>query len=368
MLSFKLQKKDSTSRARLGKLITASGEVDTPVFMPVGTQGTIKSLTVKQLKEIGIDMLLANTYHLYLQPGAEIVRKMGGLHKFMSWDRPILTDSGGFQIYSLGVLQKVKEEGLYFKSHLDGSRHFISPEDAIEIQKTLGSDIATCLDECLPYPSDKKTVSNSLRLTLEWAKRCRHQMSETDKALFGIVQGGIYQDLRTECIEKLQEINFDGYAMGGLSVGEPKDIMYQVLEFCEPLLPENKPRYVMGIGKPEDLIKCVGLGYDMFDCVIPTRNARNGCLFTSKGRILIKNQKYAKDERPLDGECNCYTCRNYSRAYLRHLFMAKEILSAVLNTYHNLYFYLDIIRKMRQAIHDNCFDIFKKECLNKLSH
>jgi len=368
LFGYKLLKKDSRSRARLGKLITASGEVDTPIFMPVGTQGTIKSLTIKQLKEIGVDILLANAYHLYLQPGEEIVRKMGGLHKFMSWDRPILTDSGGFQIYSLGVLQKVKEEGLHFKSHLDGSRHFVSPEDAIEIQKALGSDIAMCLDECLPYPSDKEDVRHSLKLTLSWAKRCRDQMSDTEQALFGIVQGGIYQDLRTECIEKLQEIDFDGYAMGGLSVGEPKDIMYQMLEFCEPLFPEDRPRYVMGIGKPEDLFQCVSLGYDMFDCVMPTRNARNGCLFTSKGRIMIKNQKYAKDERPLDDDCKCYTCRNYSRAYLRHLFMAKEILSAVLNTYHNLYFYLDIMRKIRQSIDDNCFDIFKKKFLNRLNH
>lgn len=367
MFSFKLLKTDSNSKARLGKMITPSGEVETPTFMPVGTQGTIKSLTAKQLKEIGVEILLANAYHLYLQPGHETVRKLGGLHKFMCWDKPILTDSGGFQIYSLGVLQRIKQEGIYFTSHIDGSKHFISPEDAIEIQKALDSDIAMCLDECLPYPSDKADVKQSIKLTLNWAKRCRSQMGKGEQALFGIVQGGIYPEFRKECIEKLRQIDFDGYAMGGLSVGEPKDIMYQVLEYCSPLLPEKKPRYVMGIGKPEDLCECIRLGYDLFDCVIPTRNARNGCLFTCKGRIMIKNQKYAHDERPLDEDCDCYTCRNYSRAYLRHLFMAKEILSAVLNTYHNLYFYLDIIKKIRQSIKENCFEIFRKDFINKLN-
>jgi len=307
-------------------------------------------MSIKELEELGVEIILSNTYHLYLQPGHKIIEKLGGLHHFTSWNRPILTDSGGFQIFSLGALQKVKEEGIYFTSHLDGSNHFLTPEMVIDIQKSLGADIITTLDQCIPYPASYEYAREAMETTLQWAKRSRAHHGKKPQALFAIVQGSTYPQLREECLARLMELDFEGIAIGGFSVGEPKDLMYELLKLMEPLLPPNKPRYLMGVGTPQDLFDAVALGYDMFDCVMPTRNARNGCLFTRQGKIMIKNARYADDERPIDEDCLCSTCRRYSRAYLRHLFMAKEILSAILNTHHNLHFYLDIIRKIRQSI------------------
>ncbi|TKJ33759.1 tRNA guanosine(34) transglycosylase Tgt [bacterium (candidate division B38) B3_B38] len=352
MFSFRVINSDRQSRARLGEIATPHGVVQTPVFMPVGTQATVKSLTIKELEELGVEIILSNTYHLYLQPGHKIIEKLGGLHRFTSWNKPILTDSGGFQIFSLGTLQKVKEEGIYFTSHLDGSKHFLSPEMVIDIQKSLGADIITTLDQCIPYPASYEYAREAMEITLQWAKRSRTHFGDKTQALFAIVQGSTYPQLREESLSRLLELDFEGIAIGGLSVGEPKDLMYELLEFMEPLLPADKPRYLMGLGTPQDLFDAVALGYDMFDCVMPTRNARNGCLFTRKGKVMIKNARYADDPRPIDQECTCYTCRHFSRAYLRHLFMAKEILSAILNTHHNLHFYLDIMRKIRQSIKD----------------
>ena len=350
MFSFRVIKSDQRSRARLGEIKTPHGVVQTPVFMPVGTQATVKSMTMRELEELGVEIILSNTYHLYLQPGHKIIEKLGGLHQFTSWNKPILTDSGGFQIFSLGALQKVKEEGIYFTSHLDGSKHFLSPEMVIDIQKSLGADIITTLDQCIPYPASYEYAREAMELTLRWAKQSRTRLQQKTQALFAIVQGSTYPQLREESLARLMELDFEGIAMGGFSVGEPKDLMYELLEFMEPLLPPDKPRYLMGVGTPQDLFDAVALGYDMFDCVMPTRNARNGCLFTCEGKIMIKNACYAEDQRPIEENCSCYTCRHYSRAYLRHLFMAKEILSAILNTHHNLHFYLDIIRKIRQSI------------------
>jgi len=366
MFSFRVIKSDQRSRARLGEIATPHGVVQTPVFMPVGTQATVKSMTVRELEELGVEIILSNTYHLYLQPGHKIIEKLGGLHRFTSWSKPILTDSGGFQIYSLGALQKVKEEGIYFTSHLDGSKHFLSPEMVIDIQKSLGADIITTLDQCIPYPASYEYAREAMETTLRWAKRSRAHLGANTQALFAIVQGSTYPQLREESVARLMELDFKGIAIGGFSVGEPKDLMYQLLELMKPLLPPDKPCYLMGVGTPQDLFDAVALGYDMFDCVMPTRNARNGCLFTRKGKIMIKNASYAYDERPLDDECFCYTCQHYSRAYLHHLFMAKEILSAILNTHHNLHFYLDIIRKIRQSIKEGTLLDLKKRFFSSL--
>ncbi len=359
--SFHLIKKDGNSKARLGKIITPHGEINTPVFMPVGTQGTVKSLIPEMIEGQGVEIVLSNTYHLYLRPGHELIRNLGGLHKFMNWKHPILTDSGGFQIFSLGELRQIRDEGVTFQSHIDGSRRFISPEICIEIQEALGSDIMMCLDECIPYPSEYGYAKRSLDLTLRWAKRCGNVHKNKDQALFGIVQGGTYNDLRRIAVEEIINIGFDGYALGGLSVGEPKEIMREITESTTPLLPEDKPRYLMGVGTPEDIIESVSHGIDMFDCVMPTRNARNGMLFTNHGKIAIKNARYRDDDSPLDSKCDCYTCQNYSRAYLRHLFVAGEIVALILNTIHNVRFFMKLMEEIRCAINNNSFNTFIKE-------
>ena len=357
---FEIIKKETSSRARLGRIETDHGTISTPAFLPVGTQGTVKSLTPEDLIELGTEAILANTYHLYLRPGHETIGRLGGLHRFIHWDRPILSDSGGFQIFSLSALRKISEEGVRFQSHLDGSTHFLSPEKVMEIQTVLGTDIAMVLDECVPYPSPYEYMKRSISLTTRWARRCLEAKQETGPALFGIVQGGTYQDLREESAKALLEMNFQGYAIGGLSVGEPRNEMLDVLNWTTPLLPERAPRYLMGVGTPEDILDAVMLGVDLFDCVLPTRNARNGTLFTTAGKISIKQAQYAEDGRALDETCGCYTCRHYSRAYLRHLYLAKEILSSRLNTTHNLYYYMFFMKQMREAIREGRFLDFYK--------
>ena len=360
-MTFELIMKDPGSAARLGSLTTTHGRIDTPIFMPVGTQATVKAMTPEELIEVGSQIILANTYHLYLRPGHDLIARLGGLHRFMHWDRPILTDSGGFQVFSLGELRKISEEGVKFRSHIDGSSHFISPEVSIAIQEALGSDIAMCFDECPPYPAEKSYVQKSLELTTRWARRCKEAHGRPDQALFGIVQGGMHPELRQESARQLAEIGFDGYALGGLSVGEEKGIMYEMMQACSDILPEERPRYIMGIGAPEDLIEGIHHGFDMFDCVMPTRNARNGALFTVKGRINIKAAIYAEDSGPVDPECGCYVCRNYSRAYLRHLYRSQEILASRLNSWHNLHFYLNLMAEARRAIAAGNFAGFRKE-------
>ena len=349
---FEIIKKDSLYQARLGRVETDHGSFTTPAFLPVGTQGTVKSLTPEELVEIGVEAILGNTYHLYLRPGHETIGRLGGLHTFIHWERPILTDSGGFQIFSLGSLRKISEEGVTFQSHLDGSSHFLTPEKVMEIQRALGSDIAMVLDECVPYPSPYEYVKNSMERTSRWAKRCLQAKRETDPALFAIVQGGVYRDLREKSAQTLVEMEFQGYAMGGLSVGEPRAAMLDILKWTTTLLPENTPRYLMGVGTPEDIINAVMLGVDFFDCVLPTRNARNGTLFTSSGKISIKQAQYAEDKRPVDETCTCYTCGHYSRAYLRHLYLSKEILSSRLNTIHNLFYYITLLIGIKEAIRE----------------
>ena len=357
---FQLLKRDAATQARLGRIETNHGTILTPAFLPVGTQGTVKSLTPEELIDLGTEAILANTYHLYLRPGHETIERLGGLHRFIHWDRPILSDSGGYQIFSLGALRTISEEGVTFQSHLDGSTHTLTPEKVMEIQNALGSDIAMVLDECVPYPSPYEYVKASISLTDRWAKRCLEARQETGPALFAIVQGGTYRDLREESANALLQMDFQGYAIGGLSVGEPKSAMLDVLEWTTPVLPENAPRYLMGVGTPQDILDAVGLGVDLFDCVLPTRNARNGTLFTSSGKVSIKQAQYAEDGGPLDERCRCYTCRHYSRAYLRHLYMAKEILSSRLNTIHNLYYYMFLIKGIREAIQEDRFTDFYK--------
>ncbi len=391
---------DIDGNARTGRLETMRGPISTPVFMPVGTQGTVKALCPEELKSMGAEIILSNTYHLYLRPGHEIIRAVGGLHAFMNWDRPILTDSGGFQVFSLSALRKIRDDGVEFRSHIDGSLHFLGPEKAMEVQVMLGADIAMAFDECTPYPAEYPYAVKSLELTTKWAQRCKSYLetrgsegqrvrgSEDQRvggsegqrvggsddqssrlpdfqpsdlpALFGIVQGSMYKDLRARSIDELAGIGFDGYAVGGLSVGESKEEMYEIIQFIAPLMPPGSPRYLMGVGDLLDVLTAVESGFDMFDCVMPTRNARNGTLFTSRGRISIKRAEFKGDAGPLDPGCSCYTCRNYSRAYLRHLFLAKEILSMRLNTLHNLHFYLTFFKEMRAAIHGKKFGAFKK--------
>jgi queuine tRNA-ribosyltransferase len=393
-LRFDVTRRDPTTRARTGVLHTPHGMVETPVFMPVGTAGTVKAIAQSDLESLNVGILLGNTYHLYLRPGHELIREFGGLHRFMGWPHAILTDSGGYQIMSLERLAKVNDNGYEFRSHLDGSLHFFSPERAVEIQLAFGSDIMMCLDQCVPYPSSHEVTARAMKLTTEWAKRCRarfignrgsgvgsrenrdsaverNQKTELPDpaftelptpdcrppipqpvapALFGIVQGGIDPELRRASAEDLREIGFEGYALGGLSVGEPKSATYDTVEHTASLLPADHPRYLMGVGTPEDLVECVARGVDMFDCVMPTRHARNGSIFTSAGRIVIKNARYARDPLPLDPACACAGCRRYSRAYLRHLFVANEMLGPMLATQHNLYFYLNLMREIREAI------------------
>ncbi len=364
---FELLKRDSDTRARLGIITTPHGRIETPAFMPVGTQGTVKSLTPERVRSLGAQVILGNTYHLYLRPGHDLIRNLGGLHRFMNWPHPILTDSGGFQIYSLGALRKLSEEGVAFQSHIDGSSRIMTPESCVAIQEALGSDIMMCLDECLPYPASFGEAERSLGLTTRWAQRCRQAKTTTSQALFGIVQGGIYPSLRRRAVDSLAEIGFDGYALGGLSVGEPKELMYETVDATAPYCPEDTPRYLMGVGTPEDLINCVAMGIDMFDCVMPTRNARNGMLFTNKGKVAIKNARYRDDKAPLDDQCGCYTCQHYSRAYLRHLYLAREILAIVLNTIHNVSFYVTLMANIRNAIEGNAFHSFRVAFLENMT-
>jgi len=354
--------------ARRGQLVTAHGVVDTPVFMPVGTQGTVKAMTPRDLVEVGAGIILGNTYHLHLRPGDDLIARRGGLHRFIGWDRPILTDSGGYQVFSLSDRRRVTEEGVEFQSHLDGSRHLLSPESAVDIQLNLGSDIAMVLDVCPALPAGRDVLEQSVELTGRWAQRCRTHFCTRSGATgssrqlqFGIVQGGTSPALRRRSAELTVGVGFDGYAIGGLSVGEPNDVMYKVIEQTAPALPEDQPRYLMGVGTPLDLIEAVARGVDMFDCVLPTRNARNGRLFTSEGAINIKNARYAEDDRPVDPACGCYACRTFSRAYLRHLFMAGEMTAGVLNTLHNLFFYLDTMRRVREAIVFGTFGKFRQD-------
>ncbi|GAB7022514.1 tRNA guanosine(34) transglycosylase Tgt [Salidesulfovibrio brasiliensis] len=348
--------------ARRGTLVTAHGEIPTPIFMPVGTQGTVKSLTPGDLEEMDAKIILGNTYHLYLRPGDELLARHGGLHGFSNWDRPILTDSGGFQVFSLEGIRKLTEEGVEFRSYIDGSKHFFSPEKVIDIQKNIGSDIMMVLDECVGYKHDKAYTAKSLEMTTRWAKRCRdhYPVGSGDQLMFGIIQGGFHKDLRERSLEQLAEIPFEGFAIGGLSVGEPIPMMYELTHHLAPLMPKDKPRYLMGVGTPLDLLEGVSAGVDMFDCVLPTRNARNGTLFTSQGKVNIKKATYREDDSPLDPECNCYTCRNFSRAYLRHLYHAKELLSYRLNTYHNVHFYLNLMKQVRESIENGTFAQLKK--------
>ena len=365
-IKYELIKECKQSGARLGRLHTPHGIINTPIFMPVGTAATVKAMTPEELKDIHAEIILSNTYHLYLRPGHELIEKAGGLHKFMHWDRPILTDSGGFQVFSLGDLRKITEEGVEFRSHIDGSKHFLSPEKATEIQNALGSDIMMAFDECAPYPADYDYVKKSLERTTRWAKRCKDAHKNPEKqALFGIVQGGMYKDLREQSVKELLELDFPGYSVGGLSVGEPKELMNEVLDYTVPLLPKDKPRYLMGVGSPDALIDGVIRGIDMFDCVLPTRIARNGTCMTSEGQVVIKNAKHTEDFSPLDPNCECYTCKNYSRAYLRHLFKCKEILSSRLLTLHNLHFLISLMKDVRQAIMEDRLLDFQKEFMEK---
>ncbi len=360
---FKLEKKSGEARA--STLWTKRGAVQTPVFMPVGTKATVKSMLPEELKSIGAQIVLGNTYHLHLRPGEKIIQKLGGLHKFMNWDLPILTDSGGFQVFSLSQLNKITEEGVTFQSHLDGAKHFLSPETSMQIQMDLGSDIIMAFDECLKYPATLEENLNSMALTRRWLERSKKAMTKTDSLLFGIVQGGLDFELRKKSLEMTVEVDLPGYALGGFSVGEPIHLMHQLVKKVAPLLPEQKPRYLMGVGTPLDLILSVDSGIDMFDCVMPTRVARNGTLFTWQGRVSIKRAEFKEDSSPLDPECSCYTCRNYSKAYLRHLFLAGEILSSRLNTIHNLHFYLDLMNKSRQAILEGRWESFRDFCLTR---
>ena len=368
-INFELLKESKDSMARLGRLHTPHGIIETPVFMPVGTRATVKAMTPEEVKDLGAQIILSNTYHLYLKPGHDLIREAGGLHKFMNWHGPILTDSGGFQVFSLGDLRKIKEEGVQFRSHIDGSKHFISPEKSIEVQNALGSDIMMTFDECAPYPSTYEYVKNSMERTTRWAKRCKDYHKDWDKqALFGIVQGGMYKDLRHESAKALVDMDFSGYAVGGLSVGEPKDLMCDILEYTTPLLPKTKPRYLMGVGTPDYLFEAVTRGIDMADCVLPTRIARNGTALTSHGKMVMRNAKYTRDFNKLDPECDCYTCRNYSRAYIRHLINVDEILGARLLTIHNLNFLIKLMDNIRESIKEDRFIEYKQEFYEKYGY
>ncbi len=361
---FAIKTRSSQSRARTGKLSTAHGEIKTPVFMPVGTLGTVKALSPEELMACGAQIILGNTYHLYLRPGCEIIDIFSGLHGFMNWHGPILTDSGGFQIFSLAKMAKITQEGYSFQSHIDGSRHMITPEDAVDIQLRLNSDILMCLDQCISYPAERQQAEAAHELTLDWAVRGRAQMEKNctgKNLLFGIVQGGMYRDLRELSALALADLDLPGYAVGGLSVGEPVELMHEIALHTLRLLPENKPRYIMGVGRPEDLVEMTGSGADMFDCVMPTRNARNGQLFTAFGKININNAGFRTDTAPVEPGCTCYTCRNFTRAYLHHLYRNRELLSYRLNTIHNVYYYTSLMEQMRQAIEQDAFLSFRKE-------
>ena len=378
--AFEFALRSTDGLARLGEFCTPHGVVQTPAFMPVGTQGSVKAMRHRDLEDAGAEIILGNTYHLYLRPGDELIARRGGIHKFIGWDHPILTDSGGYQVFSLAHRRKITEDGAEFRSHLDGSPHLLTPEGAVDIQARLGSDIAMVLDECLAYPASRDDAAASMERSVRWAERCRRRLvglrdgqtdgvvvSNTGQAQFGIVQGGVYQDLRDQSAAATVDLGFEGYAIGGLSVGEPIDLMYSVVTDTAKRLPEHQPRYLMGAGTPADLVECVARGIDMFDCVMPTRNARNGQLFTSEGRINIKNARFAEDAGPVDPQCGCYTCRTHSRSYLRHLYMAGEMTAGALNTLHNLSFYLDTMRRIRDAISFRTFDRFRQEFLHSAS-
>lgn len=360
-ITYELIKQCPHTGARAGRIHTPHGSFDTPIFMPVGTQASVKTLAPEELKEMGAGIILSNNYHLFLRPGSKLVKEAGGLHKFMNWDRAILTDSGGFQVFSLGDLRKISEEGVTFRSHIDGSKKFLSPEIATQSQMDLGADIIMAFDECVPYPADFKYTRESMELTLRWAQRCKDTMTNPNQGLFGIVQGGMYKDLRIECANRLVDMDFHGYAVGGLSVGEPKELMYEMLDITLEHLPQNKARYLMGVGTPDCLVEGVMRGIDMFDCVYPTRVARNGTAMTWNGRLVIKNAQYEHDFHPIDEHCNCYTCRNYSRAYIRHLVRVNEIFGLRLLTIHNLHFLIDFMRQMRQSIMEDRFPEFYRK-------
>lgn len=366
---YELIKTCKQSGARLGRVHTPHGSFETPVFMPVGTQATVKGMSPDELKEIEANIILSNTYHLFLRPGHELVKEAGGLHKFMNWDRSILTDSGGFQVFSLSKIRKINEEGVTFRSHIDGSKKFMSPEISIQVQNALGADIIMCFDECVPYPSEYEYAKRSMEMTTRWAKRCKeaHQRPE-DQALFGIVQGSTFPELRKESAKQITDLDFPGYAVGGLSVGEPGELMNEMLEITVPLLPKDKPRYLMGVGSPDFLIDGAIRGIDMFDCVLPTRIGRNGTIFTSKGRVIIRDAKYAHDYSPMDKNCDCYACRNFTRAYVRHLFKCGELLGLRLATWHNLRFLINLMKDIRKAIMEDRLLDFRKEAFEKLGY
>lgn len=361
MFRFEIRNINEQTAARGGVFHTSHGTVETPAFMPVATHATVKAMTSGEIEKIGFDILVVNAYHMYLRPGHSLVKKLGGLHEFMAWDHPILTDSGGYQALSLAKVRKITDEGIIFQSHIDGSRHLLTPLKAIEIQLALNADIMMCLDECPPHDSDYKYMRNSVELTTRWAKQCKEAKNECPNGLFGIVQGGVFPQLRRKSAGDLLEIGFDGYAIGGLGVGEPRDKTYEIAERTVAEIPYEKPRYLMGIGSPDDMVEAISMGIDLFDCVIPTRNARNGTVFTNQGKLVIKNSRYAVDESPIDEGCDCYTCRTFSRAYLRHLYMTGEILAMRLLTFHNLYHYSTLMRKVRESVASGEFQSFKTE-------
>lgn len=374
MLKLNLVAQDKHSKARAGWFQTDHGVVETPIFMPVGTQGTVKAVNQQYLEhEIKAQIVLSNTYHLYLRPGTEILEAAGGLHRFMNWNKPILTDSGGYQVFSLTELRKLKETGVEFRSHLDGSKHFFTPEKVIQIQRSIGSDIMMVLDECAPYPCEYEYAKKSVQLTSNWAVLNKNAFINSEpkyghnQFLFGIIQGSVYKDLRKKSAEDLLELDFDSYAIGGLAVGEPTDQMYELVDFTTDLMPIDRPRYLMGVGRPENILEAIARGVDMFDCVMPTRNARNANVFTWNGTLSMRNAKYKDDFRPLDENCQCYTCRNFTRAYIRHLFIAEEILALELASIHNLYFYLELVRQARTKIIEGTFNSWKNEIVNKIS-
>lgn len=369
IFSFDILKKDNKSKARAGIIKTPHGEIHTPAFAPVASQGAVKAIIHKELENLNVEIIVSNVYHLFVRPGIELIERMGGLHRFISWKRAIMTDSGGFQTYSLSALRKINEEGVKFSSHTDGRKFLLTPEDVVNIQLKLGSDIIMVLDCLIPYPAPKEAVKKGVELTLKWAERSVKVWRENENkksGIFGIVQGGTEKELRLKCLEELLKMGFSGYALGGLFVGEPKEDSMEIIDYLTHSIPENLPRYLMGSGTPEDIFYAVEMGIDLFDCVLPTRNARTGTLFTYKGKVLIKQARYAEDPEPIDPDCQCYTCRNFSRAYLRHLFKADELNSFILNTIHNLYFYLDIMQKIRQSILFGSFENLKKEVLEGL--
>ena len=374
MLKLNISGKDGKSKARAGWFETDHGVVETPIFMPVGTQGTVKAVNQSYLEnDIKAQIVLSNTYHLYLRPGTEILEKTGGLHNFMNWKKPILTDSGGYQVFSLSELRKLKSDGVEFRSHLDGSKHFFTPEKVISIERSIGSDIMMVLDECTPYPCDYDYAKKSTKLTSDWALLNKEAFENSatlyghKQFLFGIIQGSVYKDLREESAKRITEIGFDGYAIGGLAVGEPTGVMYDTVNFVTGFMPEDRPRYLMGVGRPENILEAIERGIDMFDCVMPTRNARNSNLFTSGGVLSMRNAKYKDDFSPVDSKCDCYTCRNFSRAYLRHLFIAKEILALELASIHNLHFYLNLVKQARERILDGTFKNWKEDIIKIIS-